>query len=99
MAQTETKPIDKSCLEIKVSGKITAIEQINGKNSQFYASRVIIPASSPYDKPTQLQVNSKLPFGSEGDLVDITAYVRPMWRNNDGRWFFSCSLWKDKPEN
>ena len=95
---TETK-IKPSCLEVKLNGKVTAIETIKGKKGDFYASRLIIPAEDQFTKPTQLSINSILPFCSEGDLVEIVAYVRPMWRNNEGKWFFSCSLWKDKPEH
>lgn len=96
--QTDTK-IKPSCLEIKIFGKITAIEQIKGKTNPFYASRVILPAPDEYSRPIQLQINSKLPFGSEGDIVETVVYVRPQWRNNEGNWYFSCNLWKDKPEH
>jgi hypothetical protein len=86
-----------SCLEIKVSGKLVAVEQIQGKENKFYSNTIVIPASDPYSKPTRLVINSKLPFATEGTIVDTLAYVNPQWRNSNGKWFFGCNLWKDKP--
>lgn len=95
MAQAETK-IQPSCLEIKVCGKIVGIEQIKGREKDFYANTIIIPATDTFEKPTRLVINSKMPFASEGDIIDTIAHVIPQWRNNNGRWFFNCNLWKDK---
>ena len=92
--------IQPSSLEIKLGGKILAVEEIQGKTRQFYASTVVIPAVDQFSRPKQFIVNSRLPFGSEGDIVDLTVYVAPQWRRSkDNRWFFSASLWKDKPEH
>ena len=95
MAQTETK-ISPSCLEIKVCGKVVAIEQIQGREKPFYANTVVLPAEDTYSKPVRLVVNSKLPFAEEGQIIDTIVYVVPQWRSSNGKWFFNCNLWKDK---
>ena len=95
MAQAETK-ISPSCLEIKVSGKVVTVEQIEGREKRFYANTVILPAEDTYSKPIRLVVNSRLPMAEEGQLIDTVVHVVPQWRSNNGRWFFNCNLWKDK---
>jgi hypothetical protein len=88
--------IKPSCLEINVCGRIESIEQIQGKQKQFYATTVIIPAEDTFSRPIRVQVNSKMPFGEAGVMVDTLVHVVPQWRSNNGKWFFSCNLWKDK---
>lgn len=96
MAETKIKP---SCLEITVSGKVVGIEQIQGRQNPFYANTVVIPAEDTFKKPQRVIINSKLPFASEGDMIDTIVFVVPQWRSKDGRWFFNCNLWKEKLEN
>ena len=88
--------IKPSCLEINVCGRVEAIEQIQGKQKQFYASTIIIPAEDTFSRPARVIVNSNMPFGEEGTMVDTIVHVVPQWRTNDGKWYFSCNLWKDK---
>ena len=97
-AKTENK-IPPSCLEVKISGKVVAIEQIQGRQNPFYANTIIIPAEDTYQKPIRLIVNSKMPFAEEQQMVNFIAFVVPQWRNNNGKWFFNCNLWKDKLGN
>ena len=89
--------VSQSCLEIKVSGKLIAVEQIKGKENTFYANTIVIPAPDTFSRPTRLVVNSRLPFAQEGAIIDTIAYVNPQWRNSNGKWFFGCNLWRDKP--
>lgn len=95
-AQQKTKL---SCLEILICGKVVGVEQIQGKNNNlFYSNTIVMPAVDTFSRPTRVVLNSKLPFAQEGDMVETTAYVQPRWRQNDGKWFFNCNLWRDKPE-
>ncbi len=94
--KTNIKP---SCLEIKVSGKLVAVEQIQGRQKQFYANTIVIPAEDEFHKPTRIVINSRMPIASEGDIVDTIAHVVPQWRSNNNKWFFNCNLWKEKLEN
>ena len=95
----EKTPIKASCLEIKVSGKVVAVEQIQGRMNPFYANTIVIPAEDEFSKPTRLVINSKLPIAAEGDIVDTIAHVVPQWRSNNNKWFFNCNLWKEKLVN
>ncbi len=95
MAQTETK-IQASCLEIKVSGKVVGIEQIQGRDKPFYANTVVIPSEDNFSKPIRVVINSKLPFAEEGQIIDTVVHVVPQWRSSNNKWFFNCNLWKDK---
>ena len=102
MAEAQTKTENKippSCLEIKVSGRVEAIEQIQGKQNPFYANTITIPAEDTFKRPLKIVINSKLPFAEEGQMVNTIVHVIPHWRNNNGKWFFNCNLWKDKLGN
>lgn len=99
MPEANGQKIKPSKLDINISGKVVAVEQIKGKNSDFYANTIVIPAEDTFSRPQRVIVNSRLPFAEEDQIVDITAHVVPMWRNNNGQWFFNCNLWRDKPEN
>lgn len=96
---TAPEKVAPSCLEIKVAGKLVAIEQVKGKENTFYANTIVIPAVDQFSKPTRLVVNSRLPFGQEGTIIETTAFVNPQWRNNNGKWFFGCNLWREKPNH
>lgn len=86
----------KSCLEISIHGVIKAIEQIRSERGDFYANTVLIPAQDVMHSPTRLVVYSHRPLGEEESVVDTVVNVRPSFRNNNGKWFFNCSLWKEK---
>lgn len=93
----EMEKIKPSCLEINVSGKLVGIEQIKGRERNFYANTIVIPAEDTFQKPKRIIVNSQMPFADEDQIINIIAHVVPQWRNNDGTWYFNCNLWKDKP--
>ncbi len=98
MPETMTK-IKPSCLEIKVFGKVDAVERIQGKKKQFYANTVVIPAENTFKKPVRIVINSQEPIAAEGELIETIAYVTPQWRNKDNNWYFNCNLWKEKWEH
>ena len=99
MAETQTTnqiKFRKSCFDISIHGVIKAIEQIRSERGDFYANTIIIPAEDLLHKPTQLVVYSHRPLGEEEGIIDTTITLRPSFRHTNGKWFFNCSLWKEK---
>lgn len=102
MAQTENvtqTKFKKSCLEISIHGVIKAIEQIRSERGDFYANTIILPAEDLMSKPTRLVVYSLRPLGEEESIVDTIITIKPSFRMNNGKWFFNCSLWREKAAN
>ncbi len=92
----EIKKTKSSDLAISVSGKLVAIEQIQGQDRLFYVNRIVIPAIDEYSRPTEVPVYSDSRFANEGEIVnDINCSLQFSKRKGkSGGWFDNVSVWK-----
>ena len=94
MANAEQK-FKESKLQVEINGKLVAIEQIKSERGDFYANTLVIPAKDTLSNPKRIVVYSQMPIGPEESVVDSTFYLRSSFKNRNGRWFNTLSLWNE----
>ena len=98
MPQTDHK-FKPSKLEVHLNGLIQAVEQVKSDRGDFYASTIVIPAPNVTTNPKRITVYSQMPIGGEDTVIDQPFYLRSTFKNRQGRWFNTLSLWDTPATN